>query len=92
MARKAFTDFIQIKNLREGRWQDGKLVNLYFTIVVGSFSFPRASWNPTTNSLRLNCGTGAKIKGSYVKTVIKLIKAAIVEYRAQIERANESAN
>lgn len=83
MGRKAFSDFVQIRNLREGRWEDGKLVNLYFEIVVGSFSFPRATWNPKTNSLRLNCGRGCRIKGSYVKTVIRLIKEAVIEYRKQ---------
>lgn len=83
MGRKAFSDFVQIKNLREGKWEDGKLVNLYFEIVVGSFSFPRASWHIGSGSLRLNCGGGCRIKGSYVETVIGLVKAAVMEYRKQ---------
>lgn len=88
MGRKAFSDFLKIKNLREGKWQDGKLINVYFELVVGAFSFPNVSWHPSSNSIRLNCGRGCKVKGNYIKTILKLINVAVIEYRKQNAESN----
>jgi hypothetical protein len=84
VARKCnFGDYVKIRNVREGKWVDGKLKSVYFDLVVGPFSFPHASWLPATGSLRLNAGgrKGAKIKGSYVATVVGMLQEVIVEMR-----------
>lgn len=83
MGRRAFTDFIQIKNLRNGRFEDGKMVNLYFDLVIGSFTIRGVSKHLKSNSIRLNKGPGVVMKGNYVKTIVGLVDEAITRLREE---------
>lgn len=83
MGRRAFTDFIQIKNVREGFWVDGKMVSVYFDLIIGPFTIKGASWHQKSGSIRLNAGRRVFVKGSYVETIRSLIVAAIGEIRSQ---------
>jgi hypothetical protein len=93
MGRKAFTDFIQIRNLREGSKVDGKVVSLYFDLVVGAFTIKGVSWQPVSGSIRLNLGPRLQIKGSYVKTIRRMAVEAVKELRKkELEKRNAEFN
>lgn len=79
MGRRTFTDFIQIRNLREGYKVDGAVISLYFDLVIGSFTIWGVSWHNKSGSIRLNAGRRVTMKASYVKTIQRLVAKAIKE-------------
>lgn len=89
MGRRAFTDFMQIKNLREGRRDDGgKVVNIYFDLVIGAFTIKGASLHGKSGSIRLNAGRRVSVKGSYIKTIRKMFDKAVIELRKENAKRN----
>lgn len=81
MGRRAFTDFIQIRNLREGFKVDGAVISLYFDLIVGAFTINGVSWHNKSGSIRLNAGRRVTMKASYVKTIQRLVAEAIKDVR-----------
>ncbi len=61
MGRKAFSDFVEIRNLKNGAWVDGKMVSVKFDLRIGPFYIFDISWHPTSGSLRFPCRGGLKI-------------------------------
>lgn len=83
MGRRAFSDFVKIKNLREGVKVDDKVLTLYFDLVIGTFTLKGASWHVKSGSIRLNLGPRVIVKGSYIKTIRHLAVEAVKELRQQ---------
>lgn len=88
MGRKAFSDFIQIQNLREGARVDEKLVSLYFDLVIGAFTIRGVGWHVKSGSIRLNAGRRVSVKASYIKTIREMAVKAVIEYRKQKAEMN----
>ena len=78
--KKVFQEFIQVRNLREGTWKEGKMVTVYLDLIVGPFVFRGVSFKWATGSLRLNA-KGVSLKASYVKVIVGLIKKEIDKRR-----------
>ena len=82
--RKLFQDFIQVKNIREGLWVDGKMLTVYFDIVVGPFTFMGASYKWATGSLRIQGRKIIKFKASYHPILKKIIVEAIDKHLKKV--------
>ena len=90
--RKQFHEYIQVKNLREGAWIDGKLRSIFFDLRVGPFSFFGCNFTSDYRSLHLNAKK-VTMKPAFVAMVRKKVKAAVKQLRldkaAQTRDTNE---
>jgi hypothetical protein len=85
MGRKAFKDFIQVRNLQNGAWVDGKLVSVNFDLIIGPISFIRNSLHVMSGSIRFRRCAGVNIKTSYVHIVRELVRAEIKKRQQKAE-------
>lgn len=79
MGRKAFKDFIQIKNLRNGAWVDGKMVSVNFDLHAGPFSIYGISWHVKSGSIRFPCPGKLKVMRPYIKIIREMVVEAVKE-------------
>lgn len=83
MGRKAFKDFIQVRNLQNGAWVEGKMVSVNFDLIVGPITFKSASWHVASGSVRFNAGRFVQFKPTYVGLIRALVKAAVAARQQQ---------
>lgn len=89
MRHQLFTDFIKIQRLRNGARVEGKMVSVYFDLVIGALTIKGASWHVKSGSIRLNAGPRVTLKGSYVKKIREMVQAAVVEFRQAALKTSE---
>ena len=85
--KHSFSDYIQVRNIREGRVGEMGLETVFLHLIVGPLIFTQVSYQPVTRSLRLNA-RGVELKGSYVDIIRKMIVSEI----KQLQKPKEDDN
>ena len=80
MRKTYFHEFIRVRNLREGNWEDGKLQSIFCDLVVGPFTMMGVNLTTDQKSLHLN-QRRTTLKGAYVKVIKRKINEAVREMR-----------
>lgn len=83
MGRKAFKDFIQVRNLQNGAWVDGRMVSVNFDLIVGPITFKSASWHVSSGSIRFNAGPFVKFKPTYIGMIREMVKGVVTARQQQ---------
>jgi hypothetical protein len=80
MRRTYFHEFIQVRNLREGNWEDDKLRSIICDLVVGPFTMKGVNLTADHKSLHLN-QRRTTLKANYVSVIKRKINDAVKELR-----------
>lgn len=89
MGRKAFKDFIQVRNLQNGAWVDGKMVSVNFDLIVGPITFKSASLHVQSGSVRFNAGRFVQFKPTYIGLIRDMVRGSIIERQQQAREAQQ---
>ncbi len=89
MKRKVkFADHVKVANLRNGSFVDGKMIGLWFDLVVGPFTLLNVYYLWQTGSVQIN-NRKVRVKSTYVEELKGIIHNAIRELRGGTD-ASES--
>jgi len=83
-----FSEFIQVRNLRNGNFVDGAMVGVWLDLIVGPFSFRNVYYAWKSNSVQFRQGKNARIKPAFIPHLRKIIVQAIKQF--QLDKSPDS--